>query len=268
MKSIVIIGGGATAVCAFRAVTEAEDIAAVRFVAPGPIGIAGAFGSGDLRALCNTSVDVTSLSPDGESGLLSYLAARGWPVHRDDFVPRFLVTQYLRESFQRLRDDCVRRGTRVAHVRGRALRVTGLPGDYRVHLADGRVLPATDVLVCVNGTSTAHPEYLVGHHPADRLFTTPYPLGALRRIPAGARVLVAGTKLSAIDAALVLCRRGVHTVMTSPSGELPAVRTRLRRHRGTGLAAEFRSLLAAGAGPQELLRPVARRIRRRPGGDR
>ena len=40
-------------------------------------------------------------------------------------------------------------------------------------------------------------------------------------------VLIVGTKLSAIDMALCLCKRSVFVTMISPSGELPAVRVRL-----------------------------------------
>ncbi|MDZ5696360.1 hypothetical protein [Chelativorans sp. M5D2P16] len=49
----------------------------------------------------------------------------------------------------------------------------------------------------------------------------------LAKVPKNSEVLVVGSKQSAIDATLLLCREGHRVTMTSPSGELPAVRTRL-----------------------------------------
>ncbi|MCC3779994.1 hypothetical protein, partial [Streptomyces sp. UNOB3_S3] len=59
----------------------------------------------------------------------------------------------------------------------------------------------------------------------------PYPAARLRDPeagpPPGAGVLVLGTRQSAIDACLLLCRDGHRVTMTSPSGVLPAVRVSL-----------------------------------------
>ncbi|MGK5632359.1 hypothetical protein, partial [Streptomyces sp. URMC 123] len=65
-----------------------------------------------------------------------------------------------------------------------------------------------------------------------RYLDSPYPTARLRaRVgepPRPARrVLVVGSHQSAVDAALLLCRDGHRTTMTSPSGRLPAVRTSL-----------------------------------------
>lgn len=265
-RQVVIVGGGPAAVSAFVHLTEVRGVESIRFLAPNPIGCAPAFGSGDPRLLCNTSVDVTSLRPDGTSDLLRYLAARGWPVHRADFVPRALVTQYARERYLRHRAAAERRGTKVAHTRGRAGAVTGSPGDYRITLTDGREVAATDVLFCLGGDTPQMPELLRGHAGAPRLLAGPYPVQRLRRIPGEARVLVLGTKLSAIDAALTLCRDGRRTVMASPSGELPAVRTRLCRTSGAGLAGQWARQLQRGVGARELLGPLLRAVRALGGG--
>ncbi|MFH8570115.1 FAD/NAD(P)-binding protein [Streptomyces sp. NPDC017993] len=260
-RNVVIIGGGATAVSAFRSLVRIPGVASICFIAPNAIGCGTAFGAGDPQLLCNTSVDVTSLSPEGDSELLGYLAARGWPVQRDDFVPRYLVTQYARESYLRHRADAELRGVRVMHLRGLARSVGGTTGRYRVKLADGRSMAATDVLLCLNGTTPRLPEALRARSASPRLLTSPYPARRLRQIPPGSSVLVVGTKLSALDAALTLCRRGLPTVMTSPSGELPAVRTRLCRTSAAGLAQQWEEQLHRGAGPAELLRPLLRLIR-------
>ncbi|MGD3108496.1 FAD/NAD(P)-binding protein [Streptomyces sp. YGL11-2] len=266
-RKVAVIGGGPAAVSTFLHLTQARDIAAICLIAPNDIGCAPAFGSGGPMLLCNTSVDVTSLRPEGESELLSYLAARGWPVHREDFVPRYLVTQYTRESFLRHRAAAERDGIKVVHVRGRARSVGGHPGDYRVGLEDGTSVDATDVVLALGGTAPRLPAALRAPATAPRLLTSPYPVRRLRAIPADAKVLVLGTKLSAIDAVLTLCRAGRRSVMASPSGQLPAVRTRLCRDTSAGLGRQWERQLARGASVAELVRPLIRLVRTLGGGE-
>ncbi|WP_173019466.1 FAD/NAD(P)-binding protein [Streptomyces alkaliphilus] len=227
-KRIVIIGGGATAVSALAHVAGAPGIERLTLVAPDRVGFGTAFGTTDPTLLCNTSVDVTSLLAEGQSDFLEYLAAHGHPVHRDDFVPRYLVGQYCRTRYGQYRDRALARGTKVTHIRERAVAIHHLDDDtYRVELADGATVTGTDVLFCAGPEEPRLPTEVSAHRGDPRLHESPYPAS---RLPQDARVLVLGTKLSAIDAALVLSREGLrHTVLTSPSSTLPAVRTRLRR---------------------------------------
>ncbi len=225
------MGGGATAVSAMaHLVRLCGGVESVTFAAPLPIGLGTAFGTTDPALLCNTSVDVTSLIAEGESDLLAYLAARGHPVHRDDFVPRWLVGQYCRERFGRYVEDARRAGVRVTHFRDHATAVERVRDGYRVALRSGGFITGTDVLLCHGADVPVLPDDIRPYAGHPRLIEAAHPAHRLRKLPPEARVLVVGTKLSAIDAALVLAgdaRRRV--VLTSPSGELPAVRTRLRR---------------------------------------
>jgi hypothetical protein len=230
-KRIVIIGGGATAVSALAHVAGAPGIERITLVAPGAIGFGTAFGTTDPTLLCNTSVDVTSLLSEGRSDFLDYLAARGHPVHRDDFVPRYLVGQYCRERYGQYRDRARATGTRITHIRERAVAINSLDdGTYQVELGDGATVTGTDILFCAGAEAPRLPAEVSAHQGDPRLLESPYPADRLRRLPHDARVLVLGSKLSAIDAALVLSQQGRrHCVLTSPSATLPAVRTRLRR---------------------------------------
>ncbi|WP_037603361.1 FAD/NAD(P)-binding protein [Streptacidiphilus rugosus] len=232
----LIIGGGATAVSALTQLVRVPSVTSITTIDPRPAGLGHAFGVTDPQLLCNTSVDVTSLDPDGPSGLLRYLTERGWPVGPDDFVPRYLVGHYCREVYLRSRRDAERRGIAVDHRSARATairsRITG-PGpddrEYTVELDDGSRVTGTEVLVCLGLDRPRVPELVREHLGRPSLLAQPYPADRLRSLPGDGRALVLGSKLSAVDAALVLCRRGVETVMASPSGRLPAVRTRLRR---------------------------------------
>lgn len=237
-RQIVIVGAGAAAVSVFTHLATLTTVSRVTFVSPGAVGLGTAFGTTDPALLCNTSVDVTSLRSEGPSDLLSYLASRGHPAHRDDFVPRYLVGQYCRERFLRLAREARRRGVRVAHIRDRAVGVRRTGGQYRVELADGGAVTGTDVVFSAGVDTPYLPPLVRAYGDRPRLTPSPHPAHRLRRVPEDARVLLLGTKQLAIDAALVLCGRGHReVVMTSPSGALPAVRNRLRRPDAPRLSA-------------------------------
>lgn len=245
---LVVIGGGAAATAVLHQLTRHAGFrpGSVTVVDPRPAGFGVAFGTSDPKLRCNTSVDVTSLQQSGRSDLLHYLAARGWPVGRSDFVPRALVGQYCRERFRQVSRELRARGTRVRQVTGRVgtVRPTDGPGGaYLVALDDGRTLEATDVVVAVGGDQPHLPEPLREYADHPELLPGPYPSSRLRELPADARVLVLGSKLSAVDAALVLCGTLRQVTLCSPSGELPAVRDRLcRTARPTGLLAGLNAL--------------------------
>ncbi|MEU9041626.1 MULTISPECIES: FAD/NAD(P)-binding protein [unclassified Kitasatospora] len=229
-KHAIIVGGGASGVTLFTQLATTPGIGAITVVDPNPIGLGTAFGTTDPLLLCNTSVDVTSIDPTGESDLLRYLAARGWPVHRDHFVPRYLVGQYCRERYLTYRRAAEQAGIRVRHHRARATSVgPDDGGGHTVTLDDGARLTGTDVFLCLGLDQPVVPELVRAHVGHPDLTAAPYPVGQLRRLPARARILVLGSKLAAIDAAIVLGQRGRHVVLSSPSGQLPAVRTRLTR---------------------------------------
>ncbi|MGA5700603.1 FAD/NAD(P)-binding protein [Peterkaempfera bronchialis] len=229
-KHAIIVGGGASGVTLFTLLATTPGISSITVVDPNPIGLGTAFGTTDPLLLCNTSVDVTSIKPTGESDLLRYLAARGWPVHRDHFVPRYLVGQYCRERYLTYRRTAEQAGIRVRHHRARGTAVRPRDdGGYTVVLDDGAQLVGTDVFLCLGLDQPVVPELVRAHVGHPDLTTVPYPVGRLRRLPAAARILVLGSKLTAIDAALVLGQRGRRVVLTSPSGQLPAVRSRLSR---------------------------------------
>jgi uncharacterized NAD(P)/FAD-binding protein YdhS len=244
----VVVGGGASATAVLHQLARHVDVRpdSVTVVDPRPAGFGVAFGTADPRLRCNTSVDVTSLRRARQSDLLRYLAARGWPVSRSDFVPRALVGQYCRERFTEARRTLAARGCALRQVTARVdtVRPATRPGQgYLVTLNDGHILEATDVVVAVGGDQPRLPEELHDHADHPELLVGPYPSGRLRALPEDARPLVLGSKLSAIDAALVLGGARRRVTLCSPSGELPAVRDRLcRPARAAGLLAGLRTL--------------------------
>lgn len=256
----MIVGAGATAISVFVRLAECDGITGIRLVDPRPAGLGIAFGTAEPALLCNTSADVTSLLPEGTSDLVAYLASRGWPVGPGDFVPRFLVGQYCRERYQRARRRARARGVRVEQVRARAVAVRPAPGGrYDVELGDGTRLTADDVLLCHGLERPNVPDLVRPYLQDPRLLPSPYPVQRLTALPTSARVLVLGSKLSAVDAALVLCRDGRNVTLASRSGQLPAVRTRLVRPAGHAAADR-----ACPPGDTTGLDAFARHVRRQP----
>ncbi|MEU4157917.1 FAD/NAD(P)-binding protein [Actinoplanes sp. NPDC026670] len=230
-EQVVIIGCGMTGVSAYLQLVRHGVVRGVTLIDPHEPGFGPAFGSAHVHALCNTPAGDTSLLPDRPDDLCDYLRGRGWPHDRAAFVPRFQAAQYARTRFLEHRRTAQARGITTRHVRDRALRVTvGPGGGYLVHLASGDVLPASEVLVCVGLGEPIVPMLMTPYvgHPA--FVPTPYPAAAmLRQAQPGGDVLVLGSRLSAIETALLLIDSGRRVVISSPSGELPAVRTRLAR---------------------------------------
>ncbi|MCC9738244.1 FAD/NAD(P)-binding protein [Streptomyces sp. MNU89] len=259
-RRIVIVGGGPTAVAALTHLRSVSGIGEVTIASRNEIGLTEPFSPSGSRLICNTSLDVTSLDPDGPSDLLRYLAGRGWPVHREDFVPRHLVGSYARERYLAARDAMSRAGVRIRHERDEVRSVAGEPGAYRLTLTSGRVLPAGDVLLCTGGGGPFVPPALREHVGSPGVTVLPASPAELRAVPAGTRVLLLGSKLSAVDTALLLCPRGCRVVMASPSGQLPAVRTRLTRQPDHGFAARWQDR-AGWAAETDIRRTVRELLR-------
>jgi hypothetical protein len=267
-EQVVIIGCGMTGVSAYLQLVRHGGVRGVTLVDPHEPGFGPAFGSAHVHALCNTPAGDTSLLPDQPDDLCDYLRGRGWPHDRAAFVPRFQAAQYARTRFLEHRRMAQARGITTRHVRERALRVAvGPDGGYLVHLASGGTLPASEVLVCVGLGEPIVPMLMnpyVGH---PTFVPTPYPAASmLRAVEPGGDVLVLGSRLSAIETALVLIDSGRRVVISSPSGELPAVRTRLAR---TGPAARLAAQLGGLPGDlpdaamdREAARLMIRAIRR------
>lgn len=99
-------------------------------------------------------------------------------------------------------------------------------GDYLIETRQSGTITADAVIVCTGYTHPAIPEALVSYQGDPLFFASPYPEKLmLEKIRPDSHVLIVGTRLSAIDAALVLCRQGCRVSLVSPSGDLPAVRS-------------------------------------------
>ncbi|PAM45683.1 FAD-dependent oxidoreductase, partial [Acinetobacter baumannii] len=91
-------------------------------------------------------------------------------------------------------------------------------GEYRLELEDGSQRSASAVLVCTGSAAPFVPPLVTPHLGAPGIFATPYPTRSwLASLTRPSRVLVLGSRLSAIDSVLLLCGAGHQVLMASPS---------------------------------------------------
>jgi uncharacterized NAD(P)/FAD-binding protein YdhS len=247
-RRVIIVGGGATGTAAFLAIVRHRAAASVDIVDPRPPGRGVVFDTTSPTFLCNTSAGVMSLNPERPNEFVHYLRRRGLAVGPDDFVPRRLVAEYCVDSYRR-------HAELARHIPDRARSLARRGSGYVVALEGGGELRADDVIVCTGTGPPVVPGLVRRHLGRPGLFPSSYPEPSLEP---DARVLVLGTRLSAIDATLSLCLRGHRVTMASRSGRLPAVRTRIRRAAPLDRAAFLGLDLTDPALPSRVLRLVRR----------
>ncbi|MFE6776914.1 FAD/NAD(P)-binding protein [Streptomyces sp. NPDC057702] len=238
---MVIVGGGAAGssvlVQLVDALTrpagtgagEAPAVRSVRVVDPRPSGWGLAFGDSDPLLMCNSAVDLNSVRARCPEDFADHLRQRGWAGRGEECVPRSWMAEYCRTRSAQAGERAAAHGVTVDHVAATARAVEVTAHGYRVRLADGRYLPADDVVLCTGVHQPRVPDGFAAWQRHARYLDSPYPSARLRRALGRrpGRVLVLGTHQSAVDAALLLCRDGHRTTLTSPSGQLPAVRASL-----------------------------------------
>ncbi len=216
--TVAVIGGGASgALAAIQLVRLADRqdrrIRVELFDPTGRPGRGLAFGTTDLRHLLNVRVGRMSALPDEPDDFVRWAASSGLGTDFDAFLPRRYYGDYLSS----LVDEAIRAGglqVRTAWVQAVrrdenafVLQTTdGAVGADAVVLAYGNLPPATP------GSGAEHCELINAWNTAE-----------LEGIPDNGPVLLVGTGLTAVDAALTLLSDDPdrHAIMVSRHGLLP-----------------------------------------------
>ncbi|MFC5722944.1 FAD/NAD(P)-binding protein [Streptomyces gamaensis] len=233
-RDVVIVGGGTAGTSVLlHLVRELADrppgrVRSVRVVDPCPAGWGLAFGERDPLLLCNSAADVNSLLADRPGDFVDHLRGRGWSGSGEDCVPRVRMAEYCADRFHRACEQAAALGVTVHQIPAAALSVGTGPGGPRVRLSTGEELRADAVVVATGVRRPRVPDGFAPFVAHPRYLDSPYPAARVRRrLRPASRVLVLGSRQSAVDAALLLCRDGHRVTLTSPSGTLPAVRVSL-----------------------------------------
>lgn len=222
---VAIVGGGAAgAITACELAKLDEDVAVDVIERSGDVGPGLAYGTTDPLHVVNVWAGRLSADPDDPDHLVRWLAAHGEGSLPQGFPQRRSYGQYLRDTFA-ARVDAAQR-TQVATVAATVSRLERT--DEGVTLTLERAGAASerreyDAVVLALGNVDAPPSVVL---PDDaRCFASPWERGALDQdgLPADGEVLVIGSGLTAVDAALSLTdrSRGLRVTMTSRNGRLP-----------------------------------------------
>jgi uncharacterized NAD(P)/FAD-binding protein YdhS len=233
-RDVLIVGAGVAGTSVFLHLVDAlsatpgHRVRSVRVVDPNPVGRGLAFGDDDPLLLCNTATAVNSLRADRPEDFTRYLRDRGLQGRAEDCVPRSWMARYCHDRFTEAAARAAAAGIATVRVPGTVLSVAVDPAGQRLRLSEGAELTADEVVLATGVQLPRVPRHFAPHTGHPRYLDSPYPAVRLReRLGRGQRVLVLGSHQSAVDAALLLCRDGHRTTMTSPSGQLPAVRVSL-----------------------------------------
>lgn len=229
MISIAIIGGGLGGISAFSQLVKKNIIAHYTIYEPGAIAYASSLRSSSGEHLCNTSVLVNSLFKDNPFDFLYYLKQQGYPVSGESFVPRFLLLQYARETFAKSLIAARNAGSVVDCIKRKIVSFETQP-EHQCNLfdEDGNQYHHDFAFFSPGPPPTQDGAHTV--YSGDNRVSGSSPEKLDSFAINKKNIAIIGTKLSAIDSALVLCRKGIKVTMFSTSGELPAVRTELVYH--------------------------------------
>lgn len=223
LERVVVVGGGAAGVIA--AVTllreaggssvEVSVVERSRAVGPGL-----AYRTRESLHLLNNYAGRMSAFEDDPGHLVRWCRARGEVVGRDAFLPRRLYGAYLADLVSAAQVG----GAALTRVRGEVVDLAGSRTGTEVLLASGERLPADRVVLALGNPP---PRDLPRYRSAARSYAAdPWAADLTDRVGPGARVLLVGTGLTAVDVAAQLAdaHHDVEIVAVSRHGLLP------RRH--------------------------------------
>ncbi len=217
-RLIAIVGAGASGTLVAVNLLR-QGGARVLLIDPAGHGRGAAYSTCDERHLLNVPARAMSALADEPEDLLRWCAGRGLDVAPEDFLPRRLYGEYLRELLARF--DA---GGRLRILRARVENIVEPPfhGGVRLLLADGSELSA-DAAVLAVGHAAPQP-LRAGRGPDGRgIVQDPWAPGALGRLKGARRVVLVGSGLTAVDVAMTLTAESpdVKICAVSRHGERP-----------------------------------------------
>ncbi|WP_305782412.1 FAD/NAD(P)-binding protein [Symbioplanes lichenis] len=209
-RTVAVVGGGCSGVLTVRELLRRGEDDVV-LVEPGEPGGGVAYGHARPWHVLNSRAGAMSADPDDPGHFVRWSGAAP-----GEFRPRAEYGRYLRTVLDEAAAD---HPGRLHLRRNRATAVRG----GTVLLDDGTDIRADHVVLATGGPASARPRL---DHP--RYLDDPWQPGALDALPPDRPVLLVGTGLTAVDAALTLTadgRRTAPVVAISRRGLLPLTHT-------------------------------------------
>ena len=231
IKNIAIIGAGPSGISTYLQLVKElhNDLTSITIF--DPIGIAESFSfNTDLASsLNNTSVGVSSLYADDKLDYFKWLQDKksDLNVSSSDFISRYYFKEYCQDRFWQSKE--------YANAFGCSTFVENSE-VHKLAFKNGRMIVTShndidfffDAVILATGVTTTTPSGL--DTSCTNLITNPYPESQfLHRVNNESKVLILGSKLSAIDVSVAIHNKypDAQMTMVSRSGELPSVRSSL-----------------------------------------
>jgi uncharacterized NAD(P)/FAD-binding protein YdhS len=253
--SIAIVGGGCSGALVAVHLLRNGFQGRVTIIEPRErLGLGLAYSTPFDQHLLNVPADDMTALPAQRSHFLDWLRARHHRHARaDSFAPRRLYGEYLNGLLQEATAGGA--DTRFSHIRAEAVGFGPDGKGARITLSNGTEVRAERVVLAVGNPTSSNVYSSARKGFEDSWHLSPWTDDALRVRFAGERILLWGTGLTAVDAAIALQSQEVNckVYMVSRRGILPQVH-KLRVPAGAPFC--FRS--RAGLGPR--LREFRERI--------
>lgn len=244
-RRVVIVGGGFAGACmAVQLVRRSSQPLAITVIDPAPVAGPGlAYSATDPEHRLNAPTYVHSLLPEDAWHFSRWVQARGI-LETDPQALRPDGAAYVRRSdFGRYLDETLRdhahwpaTGSRIQHLQDQATSLSCAAPHWQVQTAGGHALVAELVVIATGNPlprlQTPLDAALAGH---PGVVENPLDSRRLRAVPPGARVLLIGSGLTALDVLSTLLQQGQRPPITvisrrglrpKPQGPVPAVLAR------------------------------------------
>ena len=209
---IAVVGGGASGVlAAIHLLRDAPVPVRILIIEPrGELGRGIAYGTDDLGHLLNVRAGCLSALPDQPDHFTAWAGRGRSQVNGESFLPRAWYGVYLRSLLEP-----------VEHVPASVTSVSAAGSRVEIHLSDGGRRTVDRVVLAPGSSPPSWPGSLGG--PGDRWIDDPWSPDAFEVADPEQPVLLVGTGLTAVDAALSLHAAGHRRIVaTSRHGLLPA----------------------------------------------
>jgi uncharacterized NAD(P)/FAD-binding protein YdhS len=205
---IAIIGGGAAAaLSAMQLASQARQPLRIAVIDPAPaLGQGVAYATTRPEHLLNVPAGKMSAWPDRPDDFLVWLRSQpagpgaGDPQLAHRFMPRRCYPHYLR---QRLDQALSRSGSRLEHIRARAVQLHGTDGQWSLQLDPGHRVQAPRILLATGNAPRPLPARGATGLAAPALLQA-WAYEQVAAVPANADVAIIGTGLSMVDALMSL----------------------------------------------------------------
>jgi len=230
--SIAIVGGGCSGLLAAVHLFNNGFRGRVTVIEPRKrLGAGLAYSTSFIQHLLNVPAGKMSAFPKRPAHFLEWLRDNHWPDAKpDSLAPRKLYGEYLQEVLkQTLRANG---GSQLSHIRAEVIDATaggsgaGTKGNgVRLALSDGMTVHAERVVLALGNPASCPTPSLLRRGLEDRWHLSPWLGDALRVRFSGERILLLGTGLTAVDAALALQNQesACQMYMLSRQGILPKI---------------------------------------------